>query len=248
VYKRSAKLLFRDRDEMLTQIEGMPPPTNLTGVRDLAQACASYTLALQQAEFLRIPQAEVASLALKSSWLYRDWADEGYKPAEAQYPALRKLALEKYLVAYEQEDVSKLKIGSTGVAYLIAELLREQGRFDESLRWFSRVKADKSANAEVKRLADDQMQLCRDQRSTAKEKGTYEKPVRERGKERTVYQLYRDQGHWLKHVAEGCSLGESEILRAVLDGLKQSGFNGAGFEAEKQLAEWIAECLKARDA
>ena len=127
VYKRSPRLLFRNREDVLAQIEGMPPPTHLMGERDLAQACASYSLALQLTEHLRLPQAEVASLALKASWLYRDWADEGYEPAAALYPALRQIALEKYMAAYEKEDISKLKLGSAGVGYLIAELLREQG-------------------------------------------------------------------------------------------------------------------------
>lgn len=247
-YKRSPRLLFRNREDLLSLIEGMPPPTNLMGQRDLAEACASYSLALQQSEFLRIPKSEAASLALKASWLYRDWADNGYEPAAAQVPALRGIALEKYQQAYEQEDISKLKIGSAGVAYLIAELLRERGEYEESLRWFSRVRSDKSITSEVKRVAEDQMLLCRDQRSKAKERADYQPPARERGKERVVFQLYRDQAAWLKQFVEGCTLGESEILRGTLDALKRCGIDCTGFESEEQLAEWLAARLADKDS
>jgi uncharacterized protein (DUF2225 family) len=247
VYRRSPKLLFRDRDVLLDELEAMPPATQLTGVRDLQRACESYALALQLTEYLRVPLSDVAGLALKASWVFRDWAAEGNPAVAGQVPALRALALEKYLQSYEQEDTTRLKLGSSGVGYLIAELLREQGRFDESLRWFSRVKTDKSVTTEIKRLADNQMELCREQRAMAKQAGTYMRPVRERARERAVYQLYRDQIRWLTRRGEQGPLTDGAILRSVLDGLERSGLELGRFETEEQLAAWLAERLKSRE-
>lgn len=244
VYKRSPKLLFRDRDVLLDELDAMPPASQLTGIRDLQRACESYALALQLVEYQRVPLTDVAGLALKASWVFRDWAAEGNDTAADQVPALRALALEKYLQSYEQEDTTRLKLGSSGVGYLIAELLREQGRFDESLRWFSRVKTDKSVTTEIKRLADNQMELCREQRAQARKSGTYESPARERTRERAVYQLYRDQVHWLTRRGEQGPLTDGAILRAMLDGLEKSGVDLARFENEEQLATWIAGLLK----
>jgi len=248
VYKRSPKLLFRDRVTLLDQLDEMPPMSQLREVRDIQRACESYTVALQIVEHLRMPLSEIAGLALKASWVFRDWADLGHEAAAGLVPMLRGVALEKYQAAYEKEDTSRLKIGSSGVGYLIAELLREQGRFDESLRWFSRVKTDKSTSAEIKRLADNQMETCRQQRASAKEAGTYQRPVPERMKERSVYQLYRDQVRWLTKVAEEGTLTDSGVLRAVLDGLEQSGIDVSRFADEEQLADWLAQAIRKRQA
>lgn len=247
VYRRSPKLLFRDRGALLNQLDEMPPTAQLREVRDLQRACESYTVALQIVEHLRVPLHEAAGLALKASWLFRDWAEQGHEAAAGLVPMLRGVALERYLAAYEKEDTSRLKIGGSGVAYLIAELLREQGRFDEGLRWFSRVKTDKTTSSEIKRLADNQMELCRQQRASAKEAGTYQRPPRERAKERAVYQLYRDQVRWLTNRAEAGALTDSAILRAVVDGLEQAGVDLSRFATEEQLAGWIAQVLKAHE-
>jgi uncharacterized protein (DUF2225 family) len=246
VYKRSPKLLFRDRARLLELLDEMPPTSQLREMRDIQRACESYTVALQVVEHLRVSLSEVAGMALKASWLFRDWAEEGHEAAAGLVPMLRGVALEKYLAAYEKEDTSRLKMGSSGVGYLIAELLREQGRFDESLRWFSRVKTDKSTSSEIKRLADNQMETCRQQRARAKEDGTYQRPPRERAKERSVYQLYRDQVRWLAKRAEEGALTDSAILRAAVDGLEQSGLDLGHFAAEEQLAEWLAQAIRKR--
>ncbi|MBN2081268.1 DUF2225 domain-containing protein [bacterium] len=244
LYKRSPKLLFRDRDELVAQLRGMPPQNQLMGIRDLPMACQAFTLALTQSEFLRVPKYEQAGLALKASWLYRDWAEQGYEPAVKQAEALRQIALQKYELAYEKEDTSKLKIGGPGVGYLIAELLRELGRFDDSLRWFSRIVTDKSATGEVKRMARLQMDTCREQREQALETGTYSKPVAERYKERTMHQLYRDQVGWLKRGIKDSELGESDFLRGLLDGLMKSELDFTQFASEEQVTEWFLKRLK----
>jgi len=244
IYKRSPRLLFRDLKALKEHMRNQPDLPDFSSLRDIGTACRSYEIALGLTGFLRMPRYQIAGLALRGSWVYREWYEEGHEPAARQAMVLRNIALEHYLQAYEKEDTTKLKIGSAGVGYLIAELLREQARFDESLRWFTRVVTDKSAGSEVKRNARNQMDLCRDQRKQAKESGTYVKPEMERAQERCVYQIYRDQARWLSRLAESGSLSESAILRSLLDALKEAELDFTAFDKEEKLQQWLVKRLR----
>lgn len=243
-YRRSPELLFRDREALLEVLQMHMMDGDLTGLRTLAQVCRTYEMALACVAHLRMPKSEIAGLALRASWVYMEWAEEGEESAADQALALRRIALENYLIAYEKEDVSKLKLGGAGVGYVIAELLREQRRFDDSMRWFARIVTDKTAGAEVLRNARNQMELCRNQRQEAKDTGDYEKPVLERSIERTMYQLYRDQSKWLSRIAESNPLTESAILRGALDGLMQAKPDFSRFSSEAELTDWLVSKLK----
>jgi len=239
VYRRSPALLFRDREGLVEMLKEQDALESFAQIRDLPLACRSFELALGCTAFMRVPRYEVASLALRASWLFREWAEDGYEPAARQAEVLREIALNHYQQAYEKEDVTKLKLGSGGVGYLIAELLRERGEFADSLRWFSRVVNDKSAGAEVLRIARNQMETCREQRKQAIVGGSYVKPEFERRLERTVYQVYADQARWLGKLSAAGGLMESEFLRAVLDGLRESGADFSAFSSAEELAQWI---------
>jgi uncharacterized protein (DUF2225 family) len=240
LYKHSSKLLIRNRSELMEFISGQPgwPEFNLE--RDIETACRTFELALGYTHFLRVSRYEIASLALKASWVYSQWAETGHQPAKDQARIMRQIALKHYLESYEKEDNSEKKFGSAGVTYLIAELMREQGNFDESLAWFSRALTDGQVRGEVKRLAQDQRELCRKQRENALAGDDYSKPVPERQQERAVYQLFRDQTRWLK---KGSKIGESELLRTILDGMMQAGVDPERFSTPEKLAAWLNEKL-----
>lgn len=242
--RNSAQLAFRDRDGLIGLLRSQPVQGEFASLRDLATVCRAYELALSASGFLRIPRSDIAGLAMRASWMFIEWAETGQESAEGQAMALRNIALEHYLQAYEKEDVTRLKLGSAGVAYLIAELLRGQSRFDEALRWYSKAVADRSAAAEVLRLARNQMEYCREERQQAKASGTYEKPRLERVKERSMYQLYADQAQWLAKSSEGGALSASAALRGIMDGLIAGGLSPQSFKAEQDLAAWIAARIK----
>ena len=239
-FRNPASLMFRDRDGLIGLLQSQPPQTDLCGIRDLPAVCRAYQLALSCTGFYKTPRSEIAGLALRTSWMLLELAESGDALAADQAVALRNIAVEQYLEAFEKEDVTKLRSGSGGVAYLIAELMRQQRRYDDSLRWFSIVVADKSTATEVMRLARNQMEICREERTAAKAAGEYEKPKLERQTERSMYQIFRDQSQWLGQQAERGALSESAILRGVIDGLKAGGLNAADFKAEQDLADWLA--------
>jgi uncharacterized protein len=245
LFRNPAHLMFRDRDGLFGLLRSQPVHGDFAGIRDLPTVCRAYEIALSCSGFIKVPRAEVAGLALRTSWMLQEWAESGNAVAADQALALRNIALEQYLEAFEKEDVSTLKLGSGGVAYLIAELFREQRKYDDSLRWFALAVSDRSTAAEVLRMARNQMEQCREQRQQAKSDGTYEKPKVERQLERSMYQIFRDQSQWLRQIAEGGTLPESSILRGVLDGLKDGGLDVKGFKAEQDLAAYLAAKLKA---
>jgi uncharacterized protein len=243
IYGRSPRLLFKDRDNLLAELSDGRDGASFSQIRDLPLACRSFELALGCTAYLRVAKHDIASLALRASWMFFEWAESGFEPARASAQALRGIALEHYLLAYEKEDVTKLKLGSGGVAYLIAELLRERGDYADSLRWFSRVVADKSTGGEIMRQARNQMELCRSQRKAAQEGGAGAAALEERRTERCSYQLYTDQVRWLAALAARGGMVESAVLRGAIDGLMSSGEDFSRFTSAEQLQEWLRQRL-----
>lgn len=99
---------------------------------------------------------KVASLFMRAAWLAR----------ENKSWSLEKDFLEKsvrnYKKSYEEETESSL--GQIMVVYLIGEIERRLGNYEESLKYLSRVFDDRdgSKNAEIRRLAHDQYYLVKD--------------------------------------------------------------------------------------
>jgi uncharacterized protein len=244
VLKRSPKLLFKDRDSLVTMIRQIPEETIWLQPRNVERACLAFDRAFACAEFMKIPRSELASMAMKASWVYRELVEDGDETAKEKCFNYRGYALEKYLDAYENEDLSTLKVGYAGIAYLIGELMRERGQFDEGLRWLARVVTDRQVGGEVKRMARNQLDLCKEQRDKAKESGSYEAPEAERQKLRSMYQLFRDQARWLAKMSEQGDLNESDLLRGILDGVKNSGLDISKAGTEEKLAAYIAKKLQ----
>lgn len=243
-YKRSTQMLFRDFEGLARRLRsGLRD--SLVGVRSVEQAARSYEMALACYEFLKVPQYEIAGLALRASWLNLEWSETEHNPAgRTRAAALRRIALEKYMYAFEKEDLTKLRLGSHGVSMIVAELLREQGRYDESLRWFMRLISDRSCSGELLRNARNQMDLCREQRSGHTQQ-TGAAPVPTRHLDRVNLQLYKDQRNWLAGKLQEASLDESAVLRGLLDALKECGTNPAGFAGEQELKDWLLAKLQA---
>lgn len=245
VYTRSFSFLFRDKEGLskMLRTRRFKPGFNL--VRNLKLACKSYELALECAEYIKTPQHEVAGMTLRAAWLYLELAETGgVKQAEARAQELKDKALAAYLVSYEKEDTSKLKIGSGGVAFMIAELLRNQGDFDESIRWFSKLVVDKSLTGELKRSMQLQMEVCREQRKVFKKTGKIVKVEPERTQERAIFSVYRDQIIWLENATANSKLTDNDVVKGLLDGLRASELDLSTFSNEKALTELVAKKLK----
>ncbi len=172
VFGRSSAMLFADKAGLVEHLNDIGPQPELAGPRDIPLVCQAYARAMGCTPFLKIPQSDVGGLALRSSWNFMEWLESPAAESQDgmlrdQIAALRRIALITYLGCYENEDLSVSKLGYSGAAYLIAELLRESGELDEAARWYSRVVRDKAASPQVLRLARQQMEVCREERHSA---------------------------------------------------------------------------------
>ncbi len=178
VLGRSPRLLLRDPaslpvflSELAVQqqhalAEGLDLYERFNCERSLELVRESYELALLCSPQLKLARHEQAGLALRASWSVRELIEHGRSDEALQrrYAQLRAIALARYTDSYEHEDISALKLGYPGCAYLIGELHRERGEYEQAFRWLARVAQDRGTPNELQRLARARLELCQEQR------------------------------------------------------------------------------------
>ena len=121
-------------------------------------------------------ESERAYTCLKTAWICRGKAEslpEGEKNRDAQIKELK--AQEKELLenaytgfetAFSKESFPMCGMDEITVTYLLAELARRIGKFEESSRWISRVLISRQANERIKNRAREIKELLNKQRSS----------------------------------------------------------------------------------
>ncbi|MNZ33405.1 hypothetical protein D3C78_507500 [compost metagenome] len=104
------------------------------GQRDWNAALETYKLALLCAQTVGDKERIVASLLHHIAWLYR------YKENREQEQRFLQFSLESYIRVYENEDPHG---NDARLMYLIGELHRRVGDYNNAVKWFSRVINDK---------------------------------------------------------------------------------------------------------
>ncbi|MDO4167367.1 MAG: DUF2225 domain-containing protein [Eubacteriales bacterium] len=132
-------------------------------------AIARHQLALANAVVKKAKTSEKAYTCLKMAWLYRGKAETLPKDTEnyaQEIKALKKQeiellnnACEGFLSAYSKENFPMCGMDELTMTYLVADLCRRTGRFDESARWISRVLTSRTANERIKNKARDIKEL-----------------------------------------------------------------------------------------
>jgi len=105
------------------------------GERTIQQALMAYKRALMIAQLMKAEHRLVAGLLHHIAWLYR------YMEQEQDEQRFLQFALDKYIVVYENEENSEK---NAKLLYIIGELNKRTGQFNEAVKWFSRVVNDKS--------------------------------------------------------------------------------------------------------
>nr|WP_058302430.1 DUF2225 domain-containing protein [Gorillibacterium timonense] len=105
-----------------------------SGERNWEDALKSYKLALLCAQIKQEKERVVAGLLHHIAWLYREKGDT------EQERRFLTLALEEYIKVYEVEGIS---VNNARLMYLLGELNRRLGQYNEAIRWFDRVVNDK---------------------------------------------------------------------------------------------------------
>jgi uncharacterized protein (DUF2225 family) len=125
-----------------------------SGERSWEEAMQTYKLALVCAQIKDEKDRIIAGILHHIAWLYREKED-----TEQEMRFLR-FALNAYIGVYETEG---LDLNNAKLMYLIGELYRRLGEFNEAVKWFARVVNDK-------KITDAAMiKASRDQWTTTRE-------------------------------------------------------------------------------
>jgi hypothetical protein len=123
------------------------------GERTEAEAMECYKLALLTAQTVGENIRIIAGILHHIAWLYR------YRSDKEQENRFLTFALDAYIQVFEQErDGSNARL-----MYLIGELNRRLGRYNEAVRWFGRVINDKKImDASMIRASREMWQTLRE--------------------------------------------------------------------------------------
>lgn len=154
------------KENISKNFSGLTPTGNTYTYDD---AIARHQLALANAVVKKAKPSEKAYTCLKMAWLFRGKAetlpkdtpnyDEFIKELKTNETELLSNAYDGFMVAFSKESFPMCGMDETTVTYLIADLARRIGKFDEASRWISRVLTSRQANERIKNKARDIKEL-----------------------------------------------------------------------------------------
>lgn len=125
--------------------------------RDIDTALETFKLALLSLKVRNAKNVDIAKVCLRIAWLYRLKKDERERD-------FLQFTLNCYKEIYEKERLPVDKLDDSMCMYMIAELNRRLGNFDESIKWFSKFisSPDARRNAQLMEKAREQFQLAKE--------------------------------------------------------------------------------------
>ena len=158
-----AKLI---RENISKNFSGLSTTGNIYTYDD---AIARHKLALVNAVVKKAKTSEKAYTCLKMAWLYRGKAETLPKETADYDKVIKELAKEEkelltnayegFLSAFSKESFPMCGMDELTVTYLLADLARRVGRYEESSRWISKVLTSRQANERIKNRARDIKEL-----------------------------------------------------------------------------------------
>lgn len=147
---RSFQLEFI-RNKISTQWKGR----NYPSIYDEEIAIERYKLALLNAIVQEAKDSQKAMICLKLAWMYR-LLDDNTNEKE-----FLKKALEGFLRAYDEEASPIYGLDRYSLMYLIGELYRRTGSYENGSRWLGNVVTSTLASQKIKDKARDMRELCK---------------------------------------------------------------------------------------
>ncbi len=149
------RLAEHQRREFEEKISNRLVKRDYGGSRTWENALETYKLALLCAQTVGETDRIIASLLHHIAWLYR------YREDQDQEQRFLKHALDSYIKVFENEGISG---NDARLMYLIGELNRRLGAYNEAVKWFSRVINDKKImDAAMIRACREQWALLREE-------------------------------------------------------------------------------------
>lgn len=129
--------------------------------RSVPEAIAAYKLAIYSASLIGEAHSILAGLYLRVAWLYRFLANE------KEEKRFLELAVGEYEQSYIHSDYVKgdKEMSEVRVLYLIGELMRRIGNFEQAIRYFAKAVEfkDKTIEKGIINMARDQWSLAHEE-------------------------------------------------------------------------------------
>lgn len=131
---------------------------SLEGERNVDAAIEAFKLVLYNYQLRGLKASEIAKVCMRIAWLYRTKED----PREQDFV---KFALKAYQDTYENERFPADKLDESTCMYIIGELSRRTGNYDDATKWLSRLIGSPEARKKpaLMEAARDQYQLVKAQ-------------------------------------------------------------------------------------
>ncbi|MDQ2085992.1 DUF2225 domain-containing protein [Herbivorax sp. ANBcel31] len=149
----------RNADKIVKNITPHWKKRSFNGERSLEKALEAFKLALYNVQKINSKAIDYAKICLRIAWLYRLLEDE----KEIEF--LRH-SLKFYYEVYEKEDLPIGKLDKFTCMYMIAELNRRVGEYEEAMVWFNRLVSSQEARQKkvLMEKARDQYYLTKKQK------------------------------------------------------------------------------------
>ncbi|AVX20539.1 MULTISPECIES: DUF2225 domain-containing protein [Carboxydocella] len=187
-------------------------------------AAMAFELLIRTMQICKKPPHKLAPLFLRTAWCYRFL---GNQEKEIFFLELAcKHYEENYLNSYTQNEMSEVR-----QLYLIGELKRRLGKFDEAIFWFSKVVSHPQIKnePEVERLAREQWYITKEQKQEKDNKNSAQQQANGNIMPKEInlnIKLYENQYIWLKSFLQEIPLPPhqaiSEFLSFLITRLQKS--------------------------
>lgn len=147
----------REAEILLKKIAPKWKKRSFEGERTVEAAIEAFKLVLLSHQIRGAKASELAKVCMRIAWLYRMKAD-------ARELDFIKFALKYYTETYEKERFPADKLDENTCMYMIGELNRRAGNYEEAVKWLSRLisSPDARRNPALIETARDQFQLVKE--------------------------------------------------------------------------------------
>ncbi len=146
-----------DKEKVRNEITSKGNKRKFTGPRTVEQALEAFKIVLLNLNCIEGLKSEIAKICMRIAWLYR------YKGDQEQEKKFLNYALINYKKAYSQEDLSEEgKLDEYTCMYIIGELSKRLGLYEDSTQWLSRLIMSYSDPGQKDRIPHRLIELARE--------------------------------------------------------------------------------------
>ncbi|TYQ15511.1 UNVERIFIED_CONTAM: hypothetical protein Cloal_1977 [Acetivibrio alkalicellulosi] len=150
-----------DANKIIKSITPYWKKRSFSGERTIEKGLEAFKLALYNLQKIKSKPSDYAKICIRIAWIFRILKDEKEKEFISY-------ALKYYYEVYDKEDLPIGKFDKYTCMYMIAELNRRIGNYDESIVWFNRLITSNEArsNKVLMESAREQYHIAKEQKQS----------------------------------------------------------------------------------